>query len=78
MTNKKLDIPIYLVSLEQDVTRREKLKKQFPETYSNFLKHTAISNTLKLWMVGFCLQKNTLTKRRVFIKSISVLCCQPN
>ena len=36
MTNKKLDIPIYLVSLEQDVTRREKLKKQFPETYSNF------------------------------------------
>lgn len=33
---QKLNIPIYLVSLEQDVARREKLKERFPETYSSF------------------------------------------
>lgn len=34
--SKKVGIPIYLVSLEQDVARRERLKERFPETYSNF------------------------------------------
>lgn len=31
-----MDIPIYLVSLKQDVARREALKRRFPEAYSAF------------------------------------------
>lgn len=34
--NTKVNIPIYFVSLKQDIARREKLKKCFPETYSSF------------------------------------------
>lgn len=34
--NTKVNIPIYLVSLKQDMARRENLKKCFPETFSSF------------------------------------------
>lgn len=34
--NNKVDFPIYLVSLKQDIERRAKLKERFPETYPNF------------------------------------------
>lgn len=36
MYSKNDEIPIYLVSLNQDIVRREKLKKSFPKSYDSF------------------------------------------
>lgn len=32
----KANLPVYLVSLDQDIVRREKLKERFPENYESF------------------------------------------
>lgn len=45
-SQKSIDIPIYLVSLKQDVARREKLKERFPETYSSFQHIEAVDGRL--------------------------------
>jgi glycosyl transferase family 25 len=35
-------IPIYLISLEQDIKRREELQQRFPKNYNNFILIKAI------------------------------------
>lgn len=40
------DLPIYLVSLEQDAKRREELKKLFPKHYSNFIHIPAVDGRM--------------------------------
>lgn len=40
--NKKINLPMYLVSLEQDVARREALEKRFPLHYSEFIHIKAV------------------------------------
>src|SRR5690554_7645668 len=37
---------IYLVSLEQDTERREKLKERFPETYNEFIHINAVDGRI--------------------------------
>ena len=38
----KFNIPIYLVSLEQDTKRREELKLRFPNHYDDFIQINAV------------------------------------
>lgn len=40
--SKELYYPIYLVSLEQDVSRREELAKHFPKYYTSFIRIQAV------------------------------------
>lgn len=45
-TANKVNIPVYLVSLKQDVARRERLKKCFPENYGSFQNVEAVDGRI--------------------------------